>query len=97
MSGGGPAQLVTNPKAKNEGTRSISKRMQSRLNPLHFGFMDLAKLEDIIGNGKSGTKARCLKSAVSALDGGISIFIDRCNLDKEQRTEFVKLWSLQID
>ncbi|KAK4771294.1 hypothetical protein SAY87_031826 [Trapa incisa] len=53
--------------------------------------------QDIIGNGKSGTKAQCLKSALSALDGGKNVFIDRCNLDKEQRTEFVKLGSPQID
>lgn len=47
--------------------------------------------QDIINNGKSGTKAQCLKSATIALKDGKSIFIDRCNLDKEQRAEFVKL------
>ncbi|OWM81694.1 hypothetical protein CDL15_Pgr007732 [Punica granatum] len=53
--------------------------------------------QDIIGNGKSGTKAQCLKSATSALDDGKSVIIDRCNLDREQRAEFVKLGNPQVD
>ncbi|KAG7960897.1 hypothetical protein I3843_10G150400 [Carya illinoinensis] len=53
--------------------------------------------QDTIGNGKSGTKAQCLKSAASALKGGKSVFIDRCNLDREQRLEFVKLGGPNVD
>ncbi|GAB4857357.1 hypothetical protein Ancab_015265 [Ancistrocladus abbreviatus] len=47
--------------------------------------------QDTINNGKSGTKAQCLKNAATALNNGKSVFIDRCNLDREQRTEFLKL------
>ncbi|XP_057983751.1 transcription factor bHLH140 isoform X3 [Malania oleifera] len=53
--------------------------------------------QDTIGNGKSGTKAQCLKSAASALKDGKSVFIDRCNLDREQRAEFMKLGCSQVD
>ncbi|XP_047148774.1 transcription factor bHLH140 isoform X2 [Vigna umbellata] len=54
--------------------------------------------QDTIGNGKAGTKAQCLSSATSALKDGKSVFIDRCNLDREQRSEFIKLGGgLQID
>lgn len=47
--------------------------------------------QDTIGNGKAGTKAQCLKSAATAMNEGKSVFIDRCNLDKKQRSDFVKL------
>ncbi|XP_077239326.1 APRATAXIN-like protein [Tasmannia lanceolata] len=53
--------------------------------------------QDTIANGKSGTKSQCLKSAVEALKDGKSVFIDRCNLDREQRAEFVKLGGPQVD
>ncbi|KAM4078941.1 hypothetical protein ACB094_09G078100 [Castanea mollissima] len=53
--------------------------------------------QDTIGNGKSGTKAQCLKSAASALNDGKSVFIDRCNLDREQRAEFLKLGNPNVD
>ncbi|ESW06750.1 hypothetical protein PHAVU_010G073200 [Phaseolus vulgaris] len=54
--------------------------------------------QDTIGNGKAGTKAQCLSSATSALKDGKSVFIDRCNLNREQRSEFIKLdGGLQID
>ncbi|KAF8402610.1 hypothetical protein HHK36_010699 [Tetracentron sinense] len=53
--------------------------------------------QDTIGNGKSGTKSQCLKSAAEALKDGKSVFIDRCNLDREQRAEFVKLGVHQVD
>lgn len=53
--------------------------------------------QDNIGNGKAGTKAQCLKSAASALNEGKNVFIDRCNLDKEQRSEFVKLGASKGD
>ncbi|XP_050243988.1 transcription factor bHLH140 isoform X3 [Quercus robur] len=53
--------------------------------------------QDTIGNGKSGTKSQCLKSAASALNDGKSVFIDRCNLDREQRAEFVKLGNPNVD
>ncbi|XP_050227611.1 transcription factor bHLH140 isoform X2 [Mercurialis annua] len=53
--------------------------------------------QDTINNGKSGTKPQCLRSAANALKEGKSVFIDRCNLDKEQRAEFVKLGDSQID
>ncbi|KAJ0228903.1 Transcription factor bHLH140 [Hirschfeldia incana] len=47
--------------------------------------------QDIISNGKAGSKAQCLKSALESLKEGKSVFIDRCNLDREQRSEFIKL------
>lgn len=48
-------------------------------------------MQDTIGNGKAGTKTQCITSAAAALKDGKSIFIDRCNLDREQRADFVKL------
>ncbi|PSS32699.1 Transcription factor bHLH140 like [Actinidia chinensis var. chinensis] len=53
--------------------------------------------QDTISNGKSGTKTQCLTSAARALKDEKSVFIDRCNLDREQRADFVKLGSPQID
>ncbi|KAK9290391.1 hypothetical protein L1049_008560 [Liquidambar formosana] len=53
--------------------------------------------QDSIGNGKTGTKSQCLTSAVSALKDRKSVFIDRCNLDREQRADFVKLGGPQVD
>ncbi|KAK1285780.1 hypothetical protein QJS10_CPB20g00270 [Acorus calamus] len=53
--------------------------------------------QDSIANGKAGTKLQCLRSASDALKDGKSVFIDRCNLDREQRVEFVKLGSPQVD
>ncbi|XP_004302540.1 PREDICTED: transcription factor bHLH140 [Fragaria vesca subsp. vesca] len=54
--------------------------------------------QDTIKNGKAGTKAQCIESARSALREGKSVFIDRCNLEKEQRDEFAKLGgSGQVD
>ncbi|KAK1421710.1 hypothetical protein QVD17_24262 [Tagetes erecta] len=47
--------------------------------------------QDTIGNGKAGTKAQCLAISCTSLKDGKSILIDRCNLDKEQRADFVKL------
>ncbi|TVU47401.1 hypothetical protein EJB05_07001 [Eragrostis curvula] len=49
--------------------------------------------QDTIGNNKAGTKIQCLKAAADALKEGESVFIDRCNMDREQRTDFVKLGS----
>lgn len=45
----------------------------------------------MIANGKRGTKAQCLKVAGTAVSAGSSILIDRCNLDVEQRKEFLHL------
>ncbi|XP_062095061.1 transcription factor bHLH140 isoform X2 [Humulus lupulus] len=53
--------------------------------------------QDNIANGKAGTKAQCIKSATTALNDGKSVFIDRCNLDREQRAEFVKLGDPKVD
>lgn len=53
--------------------------------------------QDTIGNGKAGTKSQCLTSASRALRDGKDVFIDRCNLTKEQRVEFLKLGSPQVD
>ncbi|KAF8683810.1 hypothetical protein HU200_044745 [Digitaria exilis] len=49
--------------------------------------------QDTIGNGKAGTKIQCLKAASDALKEGKSVLIDRCNLEREQRADFVKLGS----
>ncbi|KAK6943461.1 Aprataxin, C2HE/C2H2/C2HC zinc finger [Dillenia turbinata] len=54
-------------------------------------------LQDTIANGKAGTKVQCIKSAVGALKEGKSVFIDRCNLDREQRGEFTKLSSCDAE
>lgn len=54
--------------------------------------------QDTIGNGKAGTKAQCLAISSTSLTDGKSILIDRCNLDKEQRADFIKLKELhQVD
>ncbi|KAJ1297594.1 hypothetical protein BS78_01G388500 [Paspalum vaginatum] len=54
--------------------------------------------QDTIGNGKAGTKIQCLKAASDALKEGNSVFIDRCNLEREQRADFVKLGAtLHVD
>ncbi|XP_049407729.1 transcription factor bHLH140 [Solanum stenotomum] len=53
--------------------------------------------QDTIGNGKAGTKKQCLTGAVSALKEGKSVFIDRCNLDREQRADFVKLVGPEVE
>ncbi|GLT92726.1 hypothetical protein SLE2022_105500 [Rubroshorea leprosula] len=53
--------------------------------------------QDTINNGKSGTKQQCISSAATALKEGKSVFIDRCNLDSEQRSDFVKFGSPQIE
>ncbi|XP_010253810.1 PREDICTED: transcription factor bHLH140 isoform X2 [Nelumbo nucifera] len=53
--------------------------------------------QDTIANGKAGTKSQCLKSAADALRNGKSVFIDRCNLEREQRSDFVKLGGPQVD
>ncbi|KAI3771334.1 hypothetical protein L6452_02496 [Arctium lappa] len=54
--------------------------------------------QDTIGNGKAGTKAQCLALSNTSLKEEKSILIDRCNLDREQRADFVKLGeSHQVD
>lgn len=53
--------------------------------------------QDIIGNGKSGTKTQCLMGASSALKEGKSVLIDRCNMNKEQREDFVKLGGPEVE
>ncbi|KAF7845305.1 Transcription factor bHLH140 [Senna tora] len=53
--------------------------------------------QDTIGNGKAGNKSQCLSSAAGALKDGKSVFIDRCNLDREQRSGFVELGGAQVD
>ncbi|XP_022873682.1 transcription factor bHLH140-like [Olea europaea var. sylvestris] len=53
--------------------------------------------QDTISNGKSGTKIQCLASAGTALKDGKSVFIDRCNLEREQRAEFLKLGGPKVE
>lgn len=53
--------------------------------------------QDTIANGKAGTKSQCLQSANIALKDGKNVLIDRCNLELEQRSEFVKLGGAQVD
>ncbi|KAM1525487.1 hypothetical protein ACFX10_009946 [Malus domestica] len=53
---------------------------------------------DTIKNGKAVKKGQCIESAMNALKDGKSVFIDRCNVEKEQRDDFVKLGgSSQVD
>ncbi|KAH7429064.1 hypothetical protein KP509_09G029000 [Ceratopteris richardii] len=47
--------------------------------------------QDIISNGKRGTKDQCLKEAEKALCQGFNVMIDRCNLTIKQRQEFLQL------
>ena len=54
----------------------------------------LTVIQDTIGNGKAGTKMQCLKAASDALKEGKSVLIDRCNLEREQRSDFVNLGSI---
>lgn len=54
-------------------------------------------LQDIIANGKAGSKVQCLKKASDALRERKNVFIDRCNLEREQRAEFIKLGEQQAD
>ena len=43
-------------------------------------------------------KIQCLKATSDALKEGKSVLIDRCNLEREQRADFVKLGStLHVD
>ncbi|GFQ03513.1 transcription factor bhlh140 [Phtheirospermum japonicum] len=53
--------------------------------------------QDTINNGKSGTKIQCLSIAATALKDGKSVFIDRCNIDKDQRADFLKLGGPQTE
>ncbi|CAA2966777.1 transcription factor bHLH140 isoform X2 [Olea europaea subsp. europaea] len=53
--------------------------------------------QDTISNGKSGTKIQCLASAGTALKDGKGVFIDRCNLEREQRAEFLKLGGPKVE
>lgn len=48
-------------------------------------------MQDIIAKGKRGTKKECLKHAERALAKKLSVVIDRCNIDKAQRLEFLQL------
>lgn len=55
-------------------------------------------MQDTIANGKPGTKAQCLTISTTSLKQGKNLLIDRCNLDKEQRADFIKLKdSHQVD
>eukprot|EP00250_Pteridium_aquilinum_P003499 c13818_g1_i1 orf=361-2667(-) len=47
--------------------------------------------QDIVSNGKRGTKEQCLKLAEKALNQGFNVMIDRCNLAKDQRRDFLQL------
>ncbi|KAL2630199.1 hypothetical protein R1flu_014885 [Riccia fluitans] len=49
--------------------------------------------QDIIAKGKRGTKQQCLRQAESALLRRRSVVIDRCNIDRKQREDFLKLAS----
>ncbi|KAG1371546.1 transcription factor bHLH140 [Cocos nucifera] len=53
--------------------------------------------QDTIASGKAGTKSQCLKCAADALKDGKSVFIDRCNLERDQRADFLKLGGAQAD
>ncbi|XP_072996048.1 transcription factor bHLH140 [Typha latifolia] len=53
--------------------------------------------QDTIANGKAGTKQQCLKAASDALSNGKSVLIDRCNLELEQRADFVKIGGERAD
>lgn len=54
-------------------------------------------MQDTIGNDKAGSKIQCLMSASSALKEGKSVFIDRCNINREQRQDFVNLGGSEVE
>ncbi|KAJ7555676.1 hypothetical protein O6H91_05G050100 [Diphasiastrum complanatum] len=47
--------------------------------------------QDVIRGGKRGTKELCIKHATQALTAGKSILVDRCNMNEQQRSEFLDL------
>ncbi|CAM6083062.1 unnamed protein product [Calypogeia fissa] len=47
--------------------------------------------QDIIAKGKKGTRKECLKQAGHVLAQKGSVVIDRCNIDKGQRSDFLQL------
>ncbi|KAH8971818.1 hypothetical protein BDL97_02G162800 [Sphagnum fallax] len=47
--------------------------------------------QDVISKGHRGTRVQCLKQAASAVSKGSSILIDRCNIDVDQRRDFLEL------
>ncbi|KAM2566922.1 hypothetical protein TB1_009366 [Malus domestica] len=54
--------------------------------------------QDTIKNGKAVTKEQCIESAMNALTDGENVFIDRCNVEKEQMDDFVKFGGIsQVD
>ncbi|KAG9143747.1 hypothetical protein Leryth_022869 [Lithospermum erythrorhizon] len=53
--------------------------------------------DTIARGGKAGTRSQCLSSATSALNEGSSVLIDRCNIDKEQRADFLKLGGDEVE
>ncbi len=48
-------------------------------------------VQDVISKGHRGTRVQCLKQAASAVSKGSSILIDRCNIDVDQRRDFLEL------
>lgn len=57
-----------------------------------YSKLSLHYVQDIIGN-----KTQCLTLAAASLKDGKSVFIDRCNIDREQRADFMKLGNPQVD
>ncbi|KAL7136199.1 hypothetical protein ABFS83_10G013200 [Erythranthe nasuta] len=53
--------------------------------------------QDTINKGKAGTKIQCLSAATNALKEGKNVIIDRCNINREQRADFLKLGSAQTE
>ncbi|XP_051132115.1 transcription factor bHLH140 [Andrographis paniculata] len=54
--------------------------------------------QDTANNGgKAGTKAQCLSVAAASLKDGKSVLIDRCNIDRDQRVDFLNLGDSQTE
>lgn len=47
--------------------------------------------QDTVKAGKRGTRAQCISAARTALEAGTSVIVDRCNVDQEQRRDFIHL------
>eukprot|EP00897_Mesotaenium_endlicherianum_P005727 jgi/Mesen1/5182/ME000257S04452 len=47
--------------------------------------------QDIASKGKRGTREQCLRQMRAALASGSSVIVDRCNMNAEQRADFVEL------
>uniref|UniRef100_A0A7S2WZC1 Uncharacterized protein n=2 Tax=Chloropicon primus TaxID=1764295 RepID=A0A7S2WZC1_9CHLO len=46
--------------------------------------------QDVISNGKRGSRKQCVRALQAGLTQGLSVVVDRCHVDPGQRADFVK-------